>query len=269
MGHSHGAGQWIAATFEHVRIISLPSRKDRRRDMTRQLARIGLVPGEGNVAFFDAVRCEEKGGWPTIGARGCFLSHLGVLQEARDAGARSVLIIEDDANFGPALLTATPESLRALGAEPWDIFYGGQQDTDLRAQQPVARVLDPETRIVGAHFIAMRDAAIPEAAAYLEALASRAPGDPAGGPMHVDGAYSRLRRSGSSLKSAVCVPDLAYQRSSRTDIHELSLLDRLSGLSGGMNLLRGLQNWLRDRSVGTKPSASARRPGGKIDRNDA
>lgn len=245
MRSPHAAGRWITSDFDAVRIISLPTRKDRRRDMTRQLARIGLLPGRDNVAFFDAIRCTDKGEWPTLGARGCFLSHMTALKDARAAGARSVLLIEDDADFGPALLKAEDGVLEAIGAASWDVLYGGRQVADLRSRQPGLRVLDPSEHIVGAHFVAMRGAALDAVVPHLEALASRRRGDPLGGPMHVDGAYSRMREANPDLRSVLVEPDLAYQRSSRTDIHDLRMHDRIPLVSTAIAVARCLRNRVR------------------------
>ena len=44
--------------------------------------------------------------------------------------------------------------------------------------------------------------------------------------MHVDGAYSRFRADNPTMSVFVAIPELGYQRASRTDIHSLKWFDR-------------------------------------------
>jgi GR25 family glycosyltransferase involved in LPS biosynthesis len=74
-------------------VINLATRADRRAEMEAQLNRVGW-----QAEFFAAFRPNAAEGFPSIGARGCYLSHLAVLR----LGLRSrnhVLIMEDDLNF--------------------------------------------------------------------------------------------------------------------------------------------------------------------------
>ena len=50
--------------------------------MERELNKIGLPPKAGHVEFFPAVRATAVDDWPSLGARGCFLSHYAVLKQA-------------------------------------------------------------------------------------------------------------------------------------------------------------------------------------------
>ena len=72
----------IFASFTQTRIINLIDRPDRRKEMSSQLARIGAL--SANVRFFDAQRPPDRGEFPSLGARGCFESHLSILRSARD-----------------------------------------------------------------------------------------------------------------------------------------------------------------------------------------
>src|SRR5689334_3561173 len=83
--------------FDEVRIINLVDRDDRRREMSQQLERLGGI--SGNASFFEAHRPVSRGEFPSIGARGCFESHLAVLSGARDSGAQTLLLLEDDFEF--------------------------------------------------------------------------------------------------------------------------------------------------------------------------
>ena len=50
--------------FDSVRIINLPERRDRRREMMRELTTLGLA-NDPRVAFFPAIRPAEAGPWRT------------------------------------------------------------------------------------------------------------------------------------------------------------------------------------------------------------
>lgn len=68
------------------------------------------------------------------------------------------------------------------------------------------------------HFVTFQGEAIPAAVHYLEQILARPAGDPEGGPMHVDGAYNWFRRANPQFKTVLAVPELGFQRASRTDI---------------------------------------------------
>ena len=70
--------------FEHETfVINLPYRTDRRSEMQRELSRIGW-----NAQFFPAIRPASAGSFSSIGAHGCFLSHLAVLKAARNSAPK-------------------------------------------------------------------------------------------------------------------------------------------------------------------------------------
>jgi len=78
--------------FGLTRVINLADRKDRYREISQQLELIGTPFAAGKVEVFPAVRVADAAGFPSPGVRGCFLSHLGVLQDARARGVASVLV---------------------------------------------------------------------------------------------------------------------------------------------------------------------------------
>src|SRR6516164_1613527 len=80
--------------FEAIFVINLEHRTDRRAEMQKQLSVIGW-----DAEFFPAIRPESAANFISIGARGCFLSHLAVLKRARNADANRLIILEDDVNF--------------------------------------------------------------------------------------------------------------------------------------------------------------------------
>jgi hypothetical protein len=216
--------------FDRVFIINLVSRQDRREEMTNELALIGKKLQPGKIELFEACRPDSAGGFPTIGARGCFESHLRILRDAKRMGVNSVLILEDDLNFSADYLYLQTAVVDALRSQDWSIFYGGYRvDVPLPSERTLA-LCPPGALVSCTHFIGLHGDAIAVAADYLEQMAQRQPGDAEGGPMHVDGAYSWLRRTHPHLKTLMSVAQLGYQRASRTDIHSLAWYDRLGGV---------------------------------------
>jgi glycosyl transferase, family 25 len=214
--------------------------------MAEQLKRIGLSFDSAGVRLFEAVRPETSDGFPSIGARGCFLSHLAVLRDACEQGFERILILEDDVNFVDNFIVSMGKVKAALDHMDWSIFYGGY------ATKALLRTGGAETVVSAAaadpiqttHFIAFRGEAICDAVSFLETLLSRSPGDPGGGPMHVDGAYNWFRNHIPSRVTLLSVSQLGYQRSSRTDIHEHRWFDRVPGIRTLVGALRSLANKL-------------------------
>lgn len=85
--------------FDKIYVINLRERVDRRAEMQEQFQEINISPSDEKIRFFPAIRPTSEDGFPSIGARGCFLSHLSVLRDASQKGYARVLILEDDVNF--------------------------------------------------------------------------------------------------------------------------------------------------------------------------
>lgn len=228
-----------------VRIVNLPQRADRRKDVAATLAGLGAVVDGQKIAFHEAVRPDDAGGFPTIGTRGCFLSHLGVLQAARAAGAESLLLLEDDVAFSRTEIARMPDALATLKGQAWDVFYGGSPASE--TANPLSRVPADEALLL-AHFIAFSRRAIHLLVPYLEAILEREPGSAEGGPMHVDGAYSWFRAAYPELHAFAATPHIAHQQSSRTDIHVLGAGDQSTVLQPFLRIARTIKNAVRNRS---------------------
>src|SRR5579883_3652466 len=82
--------------FERIYAINLPHRGDRRNAIRREMANAGLPLTPGKIEIFSAVRPDDAAGFPGIGVRGCFLSHLSILKHAQATGLANVLVMEDD-----------------------------------------------------------------------------------------------------------------------------------------------------------------------------
>lgn len=247
MNRPANVGDMLTDALGSLVVINLASRHDRRAEFGEQLSQIGLSFTAPSVRIFTAIRPDDAGGFPTLGTRGCFLSHLGVLRDALNSGADSVLLCEDDLNFSASLTERSAYLCEQLQALPWDIFYGGF------ASPPPGTPIDPRGEllevpadhgILCAHFVAFRRSALTDLVPYLEAILMREAGDPAGGPMHVDGAYAWFRRSHPGLRTLASVPPLGYQRASMTNIHKLNWRDRTPVIRQIMGLARRLRNKL-------------------------
>jgi GR25 family glycosyltransferase involved in LPS biosynthesis len=230
--------------FQRIYVINLPQRRDRRREMARQLKMIGTGFSSPGVRLFEAVRPQAPDGFPSIGARGAFLSHMKILQEASAQQLQKILILEDDLDFIPDFSSRIEAVVEELEREDWSVFYGGYVLPDsLEPQSSQALIpADPSLRIQTAHFIGFRGSAIGEMVDYLEAMLNRPGGDPRGGPMHVDGAYSWYRQAFPHRLTLLATPQLGFQRSSRSDIHDLRWFDRVPGVRHTVAGIRQLRN---------------------------
>jgi hypothetical protein len=229
--------------FQKIYVINLAARTDRRREMQEQFDRIGMRLDDPKVELFEAIRPGDADGFPSVGSRGCFLSHLGVLKRASASRLESILILEDDLNFADdfaAKMAPVSERLRRLD---WSVFYGGYR-VDREPDPPTSGCSElPGAEGVGTtHFIGLHGAAIASAAAYLEAQLGRPPGHPDGGPMHVDGAYCWFRRTHPEFRTLLAVPQLGFQRPSRTDVHDLRWYDRSVGVRSILSVIRRLKS---------------------------
>ena len=95
--------------ISHTVYINLDRRADRKIEIEAELSRIGL-PAERFAAI------ERK-----PGALGCGLSHVAVLQRAKQEGWANVLILEDDFSFLVDRETFEQE-LRAVAEIPYDVI---------------------------------------------------------------------------------------------------------------------------------------------------
>ena len=231
--------------FEHIYIINLPTRTDRRVEMEQQLRRIGLSLESPNIELFAAVRPAAAAGFPSIGARGCFMSHLGILENARQRGFKSILILEDDFDFSRDFKRRFEGIEEHLQQNTWDLFYGGALNALDAAQLSGADAvpaIHPSAGIMGSHCIGVTQKGIAQLVPYFEAILARPAGHAEGGPMHVDGAYSWFRSQHPAMVTLIAHPEIGHQRSSATDIHPQKWYER-SVLTGPVvSLARKLKN---------------------------
>ncbi|MCF8211986.1 MAG: glycosyltransferase family 25 protein [Rhodoferax sp.] len=241
--------------FDQVVVINLASRPDRRREMRAQLQQIGLDFGAPGVQVFEATKPVDPAGFSSAGARGCFLSHLAVLRMARDQAARSVLILEDDVNFSEGFIERFAAMSQFLEHRAWGMVYGSYAlDAPLTrsATAPCVQV-EPQRSIGTTAYVAVHGKHLGALVSYLEAMLERPAGDPAGGPMHIDGAYCWFRQAHPDVVTWLTTPPLAFQRASKTDVHALKWFDQATWLTCWVAMLRRWRNHLRRISPKAKP----------------
>src|SRR5229473_3424970 len=113
----------LELTMDHagdIVVINLAERTDRRSEMEIELKRVNW-----SAQFFRAIRPKEKGQFPSVGSKGCFLSHLAVLKLARDHHLNRLIILEDDVTFAADFVRRWPKALTELESLDWSIFYPG------------------------------------------------------------------------------------------------------------------------------------------------
>ncbi len=211
--------------FDRVYVINLPERRDRYMLMKRSLQRAGFPSETESIHIYPGIRPGSPGPFSSIGVRGCYMSHLSVLKNARDSRCRRIVVMEDDLDISPAFTSVEEELTRQLDITPWDFAYLGHHlDLPHHSGPITLRPYAGEIRL--AHFYAVKGEILDSLISFLETLLTRPKGHPDGGPMHVDGAFSTYRAQNPHIKTLVCVPSLGNQRSSRSDITSKNWFDR-------------------------------------------
>lgn len=232
--------------FEEIYIVNLPHRSDRRKDTELALRRVKIFVDNKKVLFFPAVKPESAGEFPSIGARGCFMSHLAILKQAKEKGLKNLLVLEDDIEFNDVFLESEASIVDSLQQKDWDFVTFAYNDPKvLTVPEGVSLVnhaeLYPWHRpATGSHCVAFNGRVLSDLIAYLELLASRPKDFYDGCPMHIDGAYNCFRFRNSAVIRLISIPSIATQRSSRSDIANLSWFDKLPFIRIAANFARRL-----------------------------
>lgn len=226
--------------FDRIYIVNLPERSDRRREMDRELARIGLRADGERIRYFRAVRPKDAGLFPNLGAHGCFLSHLAILNEADCEGLSNILVLEDDLAIDPRLMSAPCAMGERLRESDWDFAYLGHVEAAESHGRPSWQ--ENVAPMATTHFYALNGRVIKPLRDHLAACLERPPGHPQGSPMHVDGAYSLFRRHQPGIVTLMSTPSLGGQRSSRSDIYPNKWYDRFPPTRYLAGFARGIKN---------------------------
>ena len=229
--------------FDKVYIINLPHRADRREEIEVQLKRVGLALNHPKVTLFNAIKPDEAGEFPSIGAKGCFLSHLGVLKDAQLKQFEQILIFEDDLDLSKNYIEYSEKVLLSLIKIDWNIFYGDYRlfETMVSDNNPT-KSISAEFRLDTTNFLGIKNSVISPLVDYFEQMLARPSGHPLGGPMHVDGAYNWFRKDFPAYTTIIATPKLGFQRSSDSDIADISWKNRLPFIKTMKKLIKKIKN---------------------------
>jgi GR25 family glycosyltransferase involved in LPS biosynthesis len=131
----------INEAFPYKICINLDRRPDRWQQMQLKFDRHGIHPVRRFPAL-DGDNLNIPANWiHTPGAYGCLLSHLQVIREARQLGASSVLIFEDDVVFDPHLQKKFSTCIKQLPPD-WDMLFFGalHKDEPIKVADNIARI---------------------------------------------------------------------------------------------------------------------------------
>lgn len=235
----------ITDYFQGVYVVNLPERTDRRKFIVKELESVGIPLTPDKVEIFPAIRPNEAGGFSSIGARGCFSSHVAILKQAKKLGLTNILILEDDLEISPKFRTDQAKIIEQLCQQDWDFAYFGHVE-EVGEKSPVALVPFSDAMMT-THFYAVNGKIFDSLLEFLEALQHRPAGHPDCGPMHLDGAYSTFRAQNPDVIALIASPNLGWQRSSRSDIYPNPWFDRLPGIKQLAGAARTGKAWLKDR----------------------
>jgi len=237
------------SVFDAIYLINLRERTDRRRELEAELCSVGLLPGDPKLIWLDANRPETSGEFPSIGAYGCFLSHLSCLQAAAASKRTRILILEDDACFPRSAVSRLREALTGLkNSSDWQIWYGGhffaRKDDSYGSGWGI--LVDRTVEIHQTHCIGFQGAAtIDSIRRFLELILTRPAGHSEAGPMHTDGAYNIWRLLNARAVTRAAIPEVCAQRSSRSDVATIGMFDKYAVTRLIARPLRKFRNYMR------------------------
>jgi glycosyl transferase, family 25 len=208
--------------FDRAYVVNLADRLDRRRAMEREFQRadVGLRASQisDQVQFFPAIRPTEAAPFPSVGAKGCSLSHLAVLKDARQRGVSRVLVLEDDAEFVCDFLARTSSVLSELAQRRWGIVQLGYMGGPATSPEEPPRLVEFSEEVGGTHCYGVSDWALPHLIAHFELQHRGVPGDDLRGPMPTDGTINVFRWLHPDVPRFLVVPGQVGQRSSASDV---------------------------------------------------
>jgi glycosyl transferase family 25 len=218
----------FAQYFDRVYIINLPSRVDRLTSILRELDRLGFDEARARIFVPDApVPCESNE-FPSKGVYGNFLSHLGILREARQLKANRTLVLEDDAIFLRSIRDAGAQSriIAEIESYNWSMWFVGHR---LRKElSGKTRGIFPTTLPFSwAHCYAVHMRSLADLVSYLESVLERPPGHPEGGRMYIDGAFSMFRALYPKHICLISNPALSIQKGTSSNLGKQRRYDSL------------------------------------------
>ncbi len=230
----------LFAGFGSRRLISMKIRVERRQRIDHSLARYGLSLEKLEVEVFDGLVFDEPNGFPSKGVRGCFTSHMTLMQECAASG-KSMLVLEDDIDFDFGRIAAFRKIVPDLQADDWDLVYLGYVMPETRGPLRLERY---SGGTIGGHFYGVKPDFARAVADYMLSCTTRPPGDPIGGPMYRDASFSMFRGRNPEWVTKLAMPSLGGQSSSRSDLTPKSY-HKLPMVGPILDKLHEAKAWLR------------------------
>jgi hypothetical protein len=127
----------LSTYFERIYCVNLNRRPDRWERFESQIPQPWPFASVQRVAAIDGKKVKHPAYWRQGGgAWGCFRSHFRLIEQCLNEGVKSVLLMEDDAVFGPDFLEKCEQFLRHVPAN-WDMIYLGGQHLKINQNPPL------------------------------------------------------------------------------------------------------------------------------------
>jgi glycosyl transferase, family 25 len=204
--------------FGRVSIIHLPERVDRLDALTSELADVGLDIDDPKVEIPIAPTPSDANGFASRGVYGNFLSHLSIIEKAHADGLESVLVLEDDAIFSKAFNRSQVKIAQCLSENTWDQVFLGHSVADRLPFAP-SGLVQFTGDFFWAHCYAVHRRIMAPLIDYMRTTIECDTGNPLGGKMYIDGAYTLFRRLNPSTICLLSSPRLSIQRGSPSNLN--------------------------------------------------
>jgi glycosyl transferase family 25 len=200
--------------FDRIAVIHLPEREDRYDSLARELRAIGADIRHPKVEIPFAPMPEDANGFPSRGVYGNFLSHLAILRQAMNDGLRNIWVLEDDAIFSRRMCCNQDALVQNLSGRTWDLcFFGHSLDKKRLATMPIGLV-SATADFKWAHCYAANARVLPRLVTHLEQAVNRPVGDPLGGKLYIDAAFTLFRHFNPDVVVLAANPVLSVQKGS-------------------------------------------------------
>ena len=104
--------------FKHIYCINLDNREDRWASVSKEFSKIEILDRVQRVSGIvgDGITKLERG------EKGCTLSHIYCLKDAKQKGYKNILILEDDVWFSSNYSEILKNSVSEIKGMSWDMF---------------------------------------------------------------------------------------------------------------------------------------------------
>lgn len=206
----------IVDFFDRIYVINLPYRKDRLASVSKELRAAGMPFSPGKVELFAAIKPAEPAGFPDIGWRGCFLSHLEVLKQARKDGLKNVLIMEDDLLISRRFKSNQERLVDELLKSEWDFVYFGHIVDKIKNND--VKLISYSDKILTTHCYGVNGAVFDSLIQYLEAYLAQVALERPKVDIGIDSVISNFRIENKNINTLISMPALCIQSDSASDL---------------------------------------------------